>query len=106
MNHTLRKKSPGRKDSQRGIPNLCRCEGRTRSEAWADRPCVCLRALFTGELMNPIRVTHEVNDSVSVRWHLPELPWHTPFVDALTYRYTAGLRPYLHPVYAPGGGPC
>ncbi len=56
--------------------------------------------------MNPIRVTHEVNESIAVRWHLPGQPWHTPFVDALTYRHTAGRRPYLHPVYAPGGGPC
>jgi hypothetical protein len=55
--------------------------------------------------MNPIRVTHEVNEWIAVRWHLPGLPWHTPFVEALTYRYTAGLRPYLHQVYAPGGGP-
>jgi hypothetical protein len=56
--------------------------------------------------MNPIRVMHELNEWIAVRWHLPGLPWHTPFVDALTYRYAAGLRPYLHPVYAPGGGPC
>src|SRR5947209_1378533 len=56
--------------------------------------------------MNPIRVTHEVNESIAVCWHLPGLPWHTPFVHVLTYRCTPGLRPYVHPLWAPGGGPC
>jgi hypothetical protein len=57
-------------------------------------------------MMNPIRVTHEVNEWIAVRWRLPGLPWHTPFVEALTYRCAAGGRPYLHPVYAPGSGLC
>jgi hypothetical protein len=56
--------------------------------------------------MNPIRVTHEVNELIRVCWHLEGLPWHKPFVHALTYRYRTGLRPYVHPLDAPEGGLC
>jgi len=56
--------------------------------------------------MNPIRVMHAVNESIAVSWHLSGLPWHTPFLKVLTYACAAGLRPCVHPLYAPGGGPC
>ncbi len=49
-----------------------------------------------------LRVTHDSNRSITVR---ARSDGDEAFVPVVTFSCVPGDRPYLHPVYAPGGGP-